>query len=58
MSREVFPVPKHSTLCKVFNDVIGDPYNEIMNLKPLNFGTPQEVNPQEALMADYKKQLM
>lgn len=58
MSSEVFPASKHSTLCKVFNDVIGDPYNEIINLKPLNFGAPLELSPQEALRADYKKQLM
>lgn len=51
MSSEVFPASKQSPFCRVFNDVIGEPYNEIINLKLLNFGAPQELS-QEALMAD------
>lgn len=35
-----------------------DLYNEVINLKPLNFEAPQELSPQEALTTDYKKQLM
>jgi len=58
VSSEVFPARKQSTLCRIFHDVIGDPDNEIINLKPLNFGGAQELSPQEALVADYKKQLM
>lgn len=58
ISSEVFPASKQSTLCIVFNDVIGDSYNELINLKPLNLGAAQELSPQKALMADYKKQLM
>lgn len=38
MSSAVFPVSKQSPFCRVFNDVIGEPYDEIINLKLLNFG--------------------